>query len=171
MPKNQPQTEASTETAGPSLKDQALAEEVNAARMKHASDAQQEDPTAPPPKPQEEFVSLGEIASRGYDALHEAYRLQREADKNKPVYVPPPMTERQLSAREEELEAGRRAVARNEVQLANRPTPDRNALEIAAEGQTNPVYRPANLVPDPTIPATPGIGGGQGSAAGTRIYG
>lgn len=168
MPKNLPQTETPTETRGPSLKDQALAEEANAARMKRASDAQQEDPTAVAPK-QEEFVSLGEIASRGYDALHDAYRLQREADANKPVYVPPALTPRQHAAREEELEAGRRAVARHAERIANQPAPDRNALEIAAEGQTNPVYRPANLVPDPTIPATVGPQGA--SAAGTRIYG
>jgi len=152
--------EVPTEQSAPSLKDQAAAEEANAARMKRAVDAQQEDPSAP--APQEQFVSLGELAS--YEQLHAAFEQQRDAKVK--AYVPPPMTERQLSAREEEFEAGRRAVARATAQLANRPAPTPNALELSAAGQNTPVFRPGSLVPDPTIAKQDGS-----AVGGTRTFG
>ncbi len=161
MPKSPPQMEVPTEQSAPSLKDQAAAEEANAARMKLASDAQQTDPSAAL-APQEQFVSLGELAS--YEQLHAAFEQQRDAKVK--AYVPPPMTERQLSAREEEFEAGRRAVARATAQLANRPAPTPNALELSAAGQNTPVFRPGTLVPDPTIAKQDGS-----AVGGTRTFG
>jgi hypothetical protein len=96
-------------------------------------------------------VSLASIASQGREALLDAMRKHHE--KKPPVYVPPPMTERQLSRREEELEAGRRAVARAQAQQAARPVPPEDRVK---EGFTTPVYRPGNAVPDPTIDAPSG---------------
>lgn len=96
-------------------------------------------------------MSLAAIASQGREALLDAMR--KHTEKKPPPYVPPPMTERQLSRREEELEAGRRAVARAQAQQAARPVQKEDRVK---EGFTTPVYRPDNAVPDPTIPALNG---------------
>lgn len=73
--------------------------------------------------------------------------LREHAKKSEAVeYVPPPRTARQMSALEEELEAGRRAQAKAEAQQASRPV---NPAEPVKEGFTTPVYRPGDAVPDP----------------------
>jgi len=92
----------------------------------------------------EEFVSIAGLAAQGREKLLDT--LRAHADKPKPVYVPPPMTERQLSAREQELEAGRRAVKKAEEQLALRPQP---VADPKTEGFSTPAHRPNNMVPDP----------------------
>ena len=92
----------------------------------------------------EEFVSIAGLAAQGREKLLDA--LRAHADKPKPVYVPPPMTERQLSAREQELEAGRRAVKKAEEQLALRPQP---VADPKTDGFSTPAHRPNNMVPDP----------------------
>lgn len=140
--------EAQAEQTGPTAKQMAAAEEQNQLRMKQLA-AQAEAPPEPEP------TSIMEVASRGYDALQEAF-AKHNAIKPK-EYVPPPRTERQMSALEEELEAGRRRVAQNEAQQASRPQPK---PEPAKEGFTTPVYRPGDMVPDPTSPATSGFVGG-----------
>jgi hypothetical protein len=147
--------EASQEATGPTAKQMAAAEEANQTRvLKLAAQAD-----APPPQ---EAVPLADVAARGYDALHEAFRRHNENNKPK-EYVPPPRTARQMSVLEEELEAGRRTQQKAQAQQdASRPVPpDGNK-----EGFTTPVYRPGDVVPDPTIPAKPGYGLG-----GTRQYG
>ena len=148
--------EVVTVQSGPTAKEMAAAEEQNQLRMR-ALAAQADAPPDPEP------VNIVEVAARGYDALHEAF-ARHNAIKPK-EYIPPPRTARQMSALEEELEAGRKAQQRAEAQrdAARPPPPDRN------EGFNTPVYRPGNLVPDPTILATSGPGGL--SAAGTREYG
>lgn len=100
---------------------------------------------APEPK-EEEFVSIAALASQGRDVLLDALRKHAETPAT-PAYTPPPMTERQLTAREAELEAGRKAVARAEEQKRLYPPPP---VDAAKEGFTTPVYRPGGDVPDPT---------------------
>ena len=106
-----------------------------------------------------EFVSLAGLASQGREALLDA--LRAHAEKPKPVYTPPAMTERQLSNREEELEAGRRAVARATAQADQRPAPTEDRTK---EGYTTPVFRPTDQVPDPTVDAPSGV------VAGTKQF-
>lgn len=145
MEANPNQTEQAPEPIALTAKEEAAAEERQAAAAIAAREAQ--NASAPP----DDEVNIVNLASKGYDALHEAMR-KVNAHKPKP-YVPPPMTARQLSNREEELEAGRRAVARATEQLANRPAPPN---EVVKEGFTTPMHRPNDFVPginskDPAI--------------------
>ena len=157
MPLNNPQTAINQAKPTLSLKAQAALEELTSAKLKQASDAQQE-PEKQAERPEDpDFVSIGELASQGHDALLDAFRKHRE--KPAPVYTPPPLTARQLSARELEFEAGRKSNVRHAEQQASRPVPPRDPAEI-----TTPIYRPGTLVPDPVLLA------GQ-SAAGTREFG
>jgi histidinol dehydrogenase len=123
---------------GLTAKQMAEQEELNAARMQKMIAAQQDSPASEP-------VKIAEVASRGYDALHEQFRRHNEMSKPKP-YVPPPRTQRQMDALREEMEAGAKTSARAAEQLAAaKPVkPDGNK-----EGFTTPVYRPNNVVPDP----------------------
>lgn len=159
MPEQQDQMETSPEPSqeqsGPTAKEMAAAEEQNQARaLKIAEQAAQ-----PPPEP---VVPLVDVAARGYDALHEAFRKHNENAAKRKEYVPPPRTERQMSALEEELEAGRKAQQRAEAQQKASQPPK---TDLNKEGFTTPVYRPGDVVPDPTIPATGNF------VAGTRTYG
>ena len=140
MPSNNPQTATNKDKPTLSLKAQAAAEEANSAALKVASDAQQEPVTQSVNPNANDFVSIGELASQGHDALLEAFRKHRE--KPVPVYVAPPMTERQLAARELEFEAGRKSVARATAQQATAPVHPRDPAEI-----TTPVFRPGDHVP------------------------
>lgn len=147
------QPEVSAEQTGPTAKQMAAAEEANQTRLRQLA-AQAEEPPPEPP------VNIVEVAARGYDALQEAF-AKHNAIKPK-AYVPPPRTPRQMEALQEELEAGRRAGERAAAQQAARPQPKEDPKK---EGFTTPAYRPGNLVPDPTIPAT------GGHVAGTREFG
>lgn len=143
-----------TELSEPTAKQMAEMEALNAERARkqvelHNAAAERADP-----------VPIADIAARGYDALHEAFRRHNEQNKPK-EYVPPPRTERQMTALQEELEAGRRTQARAQAQQDARPPTPPNPNE----GFTTPAYRPGNLVPDPTVAAV------GGSAAGNRVYG
>lgn len=166
MPEVQEQSEetiveASAETRAPPLKEAAKHEEAALADAlakakaidDAVADAMEGRPTSTEPVniPEPE-VSLASIASQGREALLDAMR--RHSENKPPPYVPPAMTERQLSRREEEMEAGRRAVARAQAQQAARPVPVEDRVK---EGFTTPVYRPDNAVPDPTIPAVNGV--------------
>lgn len=130
------------EPAGPTAKALAEAEEANAARV-IALARQQSEAAEQGPEP----VSILDLAAKGRDALHEAMR-QHQAKAKAKDYVPPPRTERQMSALQAELEAGRRTQQRAEAQQANRPPPE---PPKANDGFTTPVYRPDNMVPDPMM--------------------
>jgi hypothetical protein len=155
------QVEAAAETQQPLPKADASAEEAAQAEAvakakaidEQVAAAMEGRPTSHEPVhvPEPE-VSLASIASQGREALLDAMR--RHSENKPPPYVPPAMTERQLSRREEEMEAGRRAVARAQAQQATRPVPTEDRVK---EGFTTPVYRPDNAVPDPTIPAVNGV--------------
>lgn len=136
------------------LEEQLAAERIAQARAMNEAAAE----AKPAPAPEE---TMGSLASKGRDALLERLRA-REAEKNVPSYVPPPRTERQLSQLELEMEAGRRAVAKHQAQLAARPNPPANHVK---EGFSTPVYRPGDVVPDPKVPPSP-----EGFAAGTKPY-
>jgi hypothetical protein len=148
-----PEMEAPAEQSGPTAKEMAKAEEVNQLRMR----ALAEQADKPPAEPD---VNVIEVAARGYDALQEAFAKHNA--KKPPEYIPPPRTARQMSALEEELEAGRRSQQRAEAQKAAAPA---NPTDTRKEGFSTPVFRPGDVVPDPTIPAAGGF------AAGNRVYG
>lgn len=108
---------------------------------------------------EEERITLIGAAAKGRQGLMDAMRAHQKKLSSKPAYVPAPMTERQLSNREKELEAGRAAQAKAQAQWDSRPI----AKPDVRDGSTVPVHRPNNIVPDPILPA------GQ-FAAGTAIY-
>lgn len=145
---------------GPTAKQMAAMEELNQVRALRLAQQAAEPP--PPPSP-----NITDVVSKGYDALHEQFRLHNERSKPK-EYIPPPRTARQMSALEEELEAGRRAGerARAQQEESNRLKALQQAAEAAKEGFTTPVYRPPNAVPDPMTPAAAG-----GVAPSNRTYG
>lgn len=126
------------EVSGPTAKELAAAEEANQTRMLKIAEQQ----NAPPPA---ESVKVREVASRGYDALQEQFRIHNERSKPK-EYVPPPRTANQMSRLQEELEAGARRVAAAEAQKAAAPA---NPVDLRKEGFTTPVFRPNDSVPDP----------------------
>jgi hypothetical protein len=140
-------TESVTESVPePTLtaKQMAAAEEENLARLKALSDAMQvqaEQANAPPE------LTIGELALQGHEAIEEAMR-KHNAQPPLPPYIPPPRTPRQMTALEQELEAGRRAQQRAEEQQRSRPV---EAPDMNKEGFTTPVYRPDNMVPDPML--------------------
>lgn len=151
----EPTKEAPEEQIGPTAKEMAAAEEANSLRMRQLA-AQAE---APPPEP---AVPIADLAARGYDALHEAFKKHNENAAKKKEYIPPPRTERQMSALQEELEAGRKTQQKAEAQQrASQP----EKVDANKEGFTTPVYRPGDMVPDPTIPAKGNY------VAGGRTYG
>ncbi len=129
---------------GPSAKEMAAAEERNAAERLAAARASEEAHTVRSVPAAEPNEDIGSIASKGMDYLHR--KLREHANKPKPVYVPPPITESMAQRIREEQEAGARAVAKHAAQQAARPQPPRDPKE----GFTTPVYRPADVVPDPT---------------------
>lgn len=136
-------------------KQMAEAEAVNAQRAR----ALMEQRNAEAEK-SEEPVSIIGLAAQGREVLLDG--LRKHAEQSKPKeYIPPPRTPRQMEALQEELEAGRRAQQRAQDQLAARPAPERDPNE----GFTNPVHRPGDVVPDPTVAAPSGF------AAGNRGYG
>lgn len=142
-------------------KQMAAAEEANALRMKQIVEQQQK---AAEPKPEE--PTLIGLAAQGMDVLHDAIRRHSNQPSH-PDYTPPPRTERQMTALQEELEAGRRAQkrAQEQAQIAAEARAKSAKAEVAKEGFTTPVYRPDGVVPDPTIPSA------TGSVAGTRAFG
>lgn len=157
-PKNAPAPGPKTELTAKAI---AAAEEQNAARLVAQKQAEEARAAAQAEEP----VSIIGLAAQGREVLLDHLRQHAQRAK-KPEYVPPPRTDRQMSQLEEELEAGRRAQAKAQAQLDARPVVKADPVK---DGFTTPVYRPGNLVPDPTIAATSGPGGL--SAAGTREYG
>lgn len=126
---------------GPTAKEMAAAEEVNAARIK----AHMARENAAAEAKNEEPVSIIGLAAQGREVLLD--QLRQHAERTKPKeYIPPPRTARQMSQLEEELEAGRRSQARAQAQQDARPAPK---VDPNKEGFTTPSYRPNNMVPDP----------------------
>lgn len=155
-----PEAEQAPAQENPTAKQMALAEEQNQLRERALMD--QRERAA---QPKEEEPNILGLAAQGMDVLHEAIRKHSNQPTH-PDYVPPARTPRQMTALQEELEAGRQAQQRAQAQQDSRPPPTEDRVK---EGFTTPVYRPDNLVPDPTIPATSGPHGL--SAAGTRQFG
>lgn len=155
-------TEASEQKAGPTAKEMAAIEEANAKRAQDIIKRQQALLAAE--AEQNAQPTLIEAAAGGIDALHEAMRKASEVQV--PAYVPPPRTERQMTSLQAELAAGKRAGerAREQNRIAAESRARTAAKEKAKEGFTLPVYRPGDVVPDPTIPAI-------NSVAGTRQFG
>lgn len=136
----EPETEKTL--AGPTAKEMAAAEEQNAARLQLQAKAEQERAELDHAQP----VSIIGLAAMGHAELHDAMRAHQ--NQKKPEYTPPPRTERQMAALQEELEAGRRTQQKAEAQQASRPVERPEPLK---EGFTTPVYRPDNMVPDPML--------------------
>jgi hypothetical protein len=136
------QAEAPAAQTGPTAKQMAEAEERAGSVAKAQTEAKQEEP-----------LKLINVASKGRDALSEAFAAHNAKAKARPAYKPPPMTERQLAVRAEEMEAGRKVQQKAEASIAagrvRKPDP-------VKEGFTTPVYRPGEFVPgmnskDPAI--------------------
>lgn len=141
--------------SGPTAKEMAAAEELNAVRQQKLIQQRQEQGALDEDRP-----TLIGLAAQGREALLEG--LRQHAENNKPVeYVPPPRTARQMTQLEAELNAGRASQQRAEAQQVNRPVQPKDPNE----GFTTPVHRPGDVVPDPTIAAK------GGSVAGTRQFG
>lgn len=161
------QKEASPEVAQPTPEEQHTARqmaELEAVAAQRARDLLDRQNAMAERAKEEQQVSIIGLAAQGREALLEGMRKHAERAKP-PPYVPPPMTERMMTRTQQEMEAGRRVSERAAAQEASRKQPPKDLKE----GFTTPVYRPGNLVPDPTLPATVGPGGL--SAAGTREYG
>lgn len=136
---------APAEPASPTAKQMAEAEEINAARLRKLAEQ-----NARMAEPKEEPPALIGLAAQGMDVLHDAIRAHSNQPTH-PDYVPPPRTARQMTALQEELEAGRRASqrAKEQQQVAAEWRAKQSASERAAEGSTTPVHRPGLMVPNP----------------------
>jgi len=128
---------------------------------------------AEPPAPQVQAAPVPEVpqensrerAEREYHEKAQA-RIRhfadqlREANKSEvKVHTPPPVAPAIAEQTRREMQAGAEAVARHAAAKAARPALVLSARELAAQGSSTPVFRPADYVPDPTK--------GQGTAAGT----
>lgn len=138
----------------------AAAEEQAALQARRTVEAQQEELPHSPTPPAEDLTELplASIAARGRDALLEAMRQHQLKKENETPYTPPPLTDRQMERRNEELEAGRKAQARAAAQQAeqrelaakhNLATFGVKNTPQATEGHLTPVHRPGLSVPDP----------------------
>lgn len=128
---------------GPTAKQMAAVEEENAKRMidQIKADqlrAEQADYKAEP---------LINLATKGRQALEDAMRSQRAKEAAKPAYVPPPMTDRQKTALQEEMEAGRKRVELAEAQKVRAGHPTLPPPRDNNEGLNTPVYRDGEHVP------------------------
>lgn len=154
-----PEVEQAPVPAGPTAKEMAAAEEANQLRLKKIAERNAE---LAKPKPEEQTI-VG-LAAQGMDVLHDAIRAHSNQPTH-PAYIPPPRTGRQMTALQEELEAGRRAQQRAQAQLEASRAARAAAPKDPKEGFTTPVYRPGEVVPDPKVPAVGGF------AAGTKVFG
>lgn len=116
----------------------AAQEELASLKLKQAAEAVQTEAASRNDEP----ITIIGLAAQGMDVLHDAIR-KHNAQPAIPAYSPPPMTERQIAAREEELAAGRRTQAKAQAQWDSRPIPEK----VPNEGFTTPVHRPADFVP------------------------
>lgn len=83
--------------------------------------------------------------THGEQQLQDFLKQVNLANQPPPPPPPPPeMTARQRSQIEEEMEAGRKSVARHAAQQANRPQPKPDPTE----GKNTPVFRPEDYVPN-----------------------
>lgn len=138
---------------GQAIKAAAAAEERHAAELIRRANNDQE------PIPVRTDESLVSIMAKGRGHLLQRMREHAAANEAmKHAYTPPPLTDRQRSLIEAEQAAGRRARARHEEQLANKPS----AKPEKWDGTNTPVHRPSTLVPDPTRPAPSGFAAGTG---------
>lgn len=141
--------EAKIEQTSPVLLDSA-AQTREAEITEHVAQFKQDETTKGEDKPPEEekFVTIAEAASRGRDGLREALAKRQKQIADEPKYTPPPRTERQMSALEAEMDAGRRANARHAAQQAARPAPPADKTE----GSVTPVKVDGTHVPKFKIP-------------------
>lgn len=127
----------------------ALEERLTAERVAQARMMNEQAEASVEVKPAAQEETMMSLAAKGREALLHRMRQHEELTRNKPAYVPPPLTERQRSKLEEEMEAGRRAVQRHADQLAHRPP---RVADPVKEGFSTPVHRPGLAVPDPKKP-------------------
>ena len=156
MQTDQDQADQQAEMTRLTDKQMALVEEANAKRIidqKNAEAIRAEQAAQEP-------ISIMGLAAQGREKLLDGLR-QHAQRALPPPYVPPPMTDRQRSALEEEMQAGAKAVARAEAARvrASHPT-----LPQPNDPLSTPVHRPGDVVPDPIVNKS------SGAVAGTRGY-
>jgi hypothetical protein len=110
-------------------------------RLALAKAAQQEKPPEdkpadPAPAPVVEDRTINIVSPE--PTIFEKQVMELRNAPPPPVYVPPAPTERQLAARQAEMEAGARRVAWHAEQQANRPVPPPDP----GTGTNTPVFRP-----------------------------
>lgn len=134
--------EASQEPLGPTAKQMAAVEEANAKRIVDQQRAN-EQRAAAESRPVENIMGL---AAKGRDALLQGLRQHAQQAAPRP-YVPSPLTDRQKTALQEEMEAGARRVALAEAQKIRAGHPTLPPPKDSNEGVTTPVHRPPGYVP------------------------
>ena len=148
MPTDQDQA---PEQTGLTAKQMAAVEEANAKRLidQKEAEAQRAERDAQEP------ISIIGLAAKGRAHLLDGLREHAQRALP-PPYVPPPMTDSQKSALQEEMEAGARAVAKAEASRIRAGHPLLPPPKDNNEGLTTPVHRPGEFVPglyskDPAI--------------------
>jgi hypothetical protein len=154
---NEAPTQAQVEQESSAREAAALEEKLQAERIATARAASEAAEKGGEAQPEENEEALVSVAAKGREYLMQ--KLREHAEKPKPVYVPPPMTERMRANIEAEMEAGRRTQARHEAQQASRPVPPKEPWD----GTNTVVFRPGTNVPDPTVPAPSGYVAGSGT--------
>lgn len=112
-----------------------------------------EEVVAAQPKPESELITIKDERTPAQISVDDfVAKVMAERNTPEPVYAPPPMTERQLSAREAELAAGAKRVKHFEEQRKiHAPAP-----RDPTEGSSIPVFRPPDFVPvDPALKKLP----------------
>lgn len=74
-------------------------------------------------------------------------QILKQRNEPPPVYTPPARTGRQMSQLEEEMEAGRKALARHAAGQHARREVAQPIPPSPADGKMTPVYRPGDAVP------------------------
>lgn len=150
LEKGQAETTQAAAESGISARAAAAAEEQMAAQRIAAANAEDQPPRHVPP-PVEEPEDLASIASRGREYLMERMRKHAEAQAKKPAYVPPPPSPSMSEKINEELEAGRRTLAKHAAQRQFAVDAQARASEAEkrAQGSSTPQQVAGDVVPDP----------------------
>lgn len=129
------------EDASPAL---AVEDDADTDGVQYPADVEAPEEVEAAPAPESELVKIVDDRTEAQITVDDfVAKVMAERNTPEPVYTPPPMTERQMSARDAELNAGRLRVKHFEEQKA-RAVP---APRDPTEGTSIPVFRPPDHVP------------------------